>query len=799
MKKLIAAIWLLATPALAANYASPTYNNITTTGNITSNSGKIIAVVPTDAALKALPLTGFSAGTIVQDTGYYADGDMPPVEYSLQNSACSLNAGAGDGGSQIPSNTSGHCWVLTPQNSYDARIWGVVADYNGTTGTENTTALANAISFAEGSAVQGAARHLTLPAGEILTGAQTVNGSIRITGASAIATTLVLKSGVNAPILTTLITSTTGPYATAPEVYYSDLYLTSVDGQSAVSETGAYGLSFPSGGTNTFVYLDRISVDNMPADGINGHGFVGFVRASVVYLRANGGNGLSSNSDEDWILIGANIDGNTSNGILSSGDGQFYLNNINSFDNHANGVELYGHEAVTFDGHNEFNLNDQDGLLVANQSSGSNLSVISFNGNVVFGNNSYTAPNTYSAIEVKGGSGAVINLLGASFIAPYGQNSSNQEKYNVNFTNSTTNNVFCVSCNFSGGSGGAYVTNNLSLLNTLEFPSSGSGWTVNGALAVANGATFNGTTSFVGDSTFGSTASFAGAVQLGGGINAGSNNVQVTASTQYRGITVSNGTNTIAAIQGHSSTNDNGVLTLYNSGVQSVSIGGTGSNSLSNTLLLGSPASGSTPGNGQVQAQAASGTNINGGSLYLIGSLATGTGIDGDIVIKTGTNPGSSGTTQATANTAVTIKGETQALIANAGLEVGSPSGTFEGTGTTNQASDFYLNGKKTMSETASTISSGFGTGDAISQANGDVAFVDTVGSSSGSTATFTMPAATNGWDCSAYDQTTNTIDIVQSGQTSTSITFKSYLRTTGALTAPTVGDAIQIGPCVGH
>ena len=118
---------------------------------------------------------------------------------------------------------------------------------------------------------------------------------------------------------------------------------------------------------------------------------------------------------------------------------------------------------------------------------------------------------------------------------------------------------------------------------------------------------------------------------------------------------------------------------------------------------------------------------------------------------------------------------------------------------TSNVTSAFSLNGVKTMSATAPTVSSGFGTGDAISQANGTAAFADTVGSSPGSTATFTMPAAANGWDCSAYDQTTNTISVVQSGQSSTSITLKTYLRTSGAATSPSASDIIQIGPCIGH
>lgn len=51
----------------------------------------------------------------------------------------------------------------------------------------------------------------------------------------------------------------------------------------------------------------------------------------------------------------------------------------------------------------------------------------------------------------------------------------------------------------------------------------------------------------------------------------------------------------------------------------------------------------------------------NGVNWTLIGSLSTGTGVSGDIIFKTGLNPGS-GTTQAAATTAFTIKGESQAV-----------------------------------------------------------------------------------------------------------------------------------------
>lgn len=49
----------------------------------------------------------------------------------------------------------------------------------------------------------------------------------------------------------------------------------------------------------------------------------------------------------------------------------------------------------------------------------------------------------------------------------------------------------------------------------------------------------------------------------------------------------------------------------------------------------------------------------------MIGSLPTGTGTSGDIIFQTGVKTGS-GTTQGAATTALTIKGETQNVVANA-------------------------------------------------------------------------------------------------------------------------------------
>lgn len=63
----------------------------------------------------------------------------------------------------------------------------------------------------------------------------------------------------------------------------------------------------------------------------------------------------------------------------------------------------------------------------------------------------------------------------------------------------------------------------------------------------------------------------------------------------------------------------------------------------------------------------------NGANWTIIGSLPTGTGTSGDIIIQTGVKTGS-GTTQGTATTALTIKGETQAIVTSA-LDASSSAG----------------------------------------------------------------------------------------------------------------------------
>lgn len=71
----------------------------------------------------------------------------------------------------------------------------------------------------------------------------------------------------------------------------------------------------------------------------------------------------------------------------------------------------------------------------------------------------------------------------------------------------------------------------------------------------------------------------------------------------------------------------------------------------------------------RVQSVVAGTAAANGANWTFIGSLPTGTGTSGDIIFQTGVKTGS-GTTQGTPTTAVTIKGETQAVTTSGNLTV---------------------------------------------------------------------------------------------------------------------------------
>ena len=131
------------TNAKAAQMAAMTFKGNAT--NALANA-QDLTVTQVQTLLATIPsvnsntqLSGFAStySSQILRLGYAAAGDSPAVLYTSSGSACSLNSGAGDGGSQVPTSDS-KCWLLSlPQAGLDPRIWGAVG--NGS--TDDSTAL----------------------------------------------------------------------------------------------------------------------------------------------------------------------------------------------------------------------------------------------------------------------------------------------------------------------------------------------------------------------------------------------------------------------------------------------------------------------------------------------------------------------------------------------------------------------------------------------------------------------------------------------------------------------------------
>ena len=116
----------------------PLFNN--TSGTALKDSGLPFSpTVATNAALKALTVGSFST---VYRTGFTTAADGGGMTYAFSGSSCSLNAGAGDNGSQVAPTTGTGCWLWQPPAAGSRPlVFGAVG--NGS--TDDTTALQAAL------------------------------------------------------------------------------------------------------------------------------------------------------------------------------------------------------------------------------------------------------------------------------------------------------------------------------------------------------------------------------------------------------------------------------------------------------------------------------------------------------------------------------------------------------------------------------------------------------------------------------------------------------------------------------
>jgi hypothetical protein len=115
-----------------------------TDGTAAADAGGTFApLIETNTVLKARSTASMPAR--VRRIGFYAAGDVPPLDYIASSSACGLNTGNGDDGSEVKS-ADNKCWLAVfPASGADIREWGVVADGGA---TDNSTALAASVAWA---------------------------------------------------------------------------------------------------------------------------------------------------------------------------------------------------------------------------------------------------------------------------------------------------------------------------------------------------------------------------------------------------------------------------------------------------------------------------------------------------------------------------------------------------------------------------------------------------------------------------------------------------------------------------
>jgi len=112
-----------------ATYAQPAFSDISGVA-----SADQIPVANNNTQLTALPATI----SVAVRLGYATAGDAPAVTYTRNNSACTLNGGTGDGGSQVPARDGG-CWNAITGQEFNVLNFG--AD---PTGAADSTAAINA-------------------------------------------------------------------------------------------------------------------------------------------------------------------------------------------------------------------------------------------------------------------------------------------------------------------------------------------------------------------------------------------------------------------------------------------------------------------------------------------------------------------------------------------------------------------------------------------------------------------------------------------------------------------------------
>ena len=334
--------WVLLNPASSVTFAPLLSGNNTWTGTntfigaVTLPAGAAAqnGAVPHVATNTVLRATSTATYSVIETDGYYAAGDGGGARYYPSLSACSRNAGAGDGGSQVPA-SNGMCWLADFRGHAYAAQFGALPSASSAT---NATALNAWLALASGSielditcGTYNTSLGLVLPpvTNESVVGAGAKCVVFNYTGASTTANVFTAGS------------------ASAPT---SGVTLQNLRVSASTSMTGTAGV----GGTGFFLrnlsqsHVSNITGGDSDLDGAaklyNGIVFAG---AHTAYA-----DGLSSFATNDELQIYATAFGGSdlwvtnsnfyfagNNGVhIAGGFGGFYLDTTNIFRSTNNNV-----------------------------------------------------------------------------------------------------------------------------------------------------------------------------------------------------------------------------------------------------------------------------------------------------------------------------------------------------------------------------------------------------------------------------------------------------------------------------
>ena len=317
------------------------FTTLSATSAPTLGAATFYPTVATNAALQALSTATTSTVTRL---GFYAAGDTAPLIYTASGSACSLNAGNGDNGSQVKSANS-LCWIANfPSGPRGVKEWGAYGD-----GSHDDT-----------TAVQAAVTSLPTSGGTINfpQGTYKLSSTIQVgngTSSAASTTTGIVLAGDGRPSLTSF--GQTG-WATLPTVKFTwaggaspmikingplagwgleNLYL---DGGS----TSTYGIQLysASGG-----YSKNLTVTNFTTSQIASLTYAQFAGATLTDSIANQWNNITTQNPAVSGVMGILIDGAANSDTDYNTFTQTTVVTSNSVTNY--GVYLRAADSVGFD------------------------------------------------------------------------------------------------------------------------------------------------------------------------------------------------------------------------------------------------------------------------------------------------------------------------------------------------------------------------------------------------------------------------------------------------------------------